>query len=186
MGDETSSVNRREFVVIAAAAAAACACAADAVLAEPPKSGGPKPAPGGGGQGGAGGGDKGPRPTLPTTKFEAGALTDYDHDGIYDNLLKDKRVLIIREKDKIRAVSGLCTHRGCAVAKVKDDEIECPCHHSHFTVQGSPTGGPAKAALFRLGISVNDAGKIIVDPTKKFGEKEWENKGASIDAPAKS
>src|SRR4051812_45828468 len=186
MGDETSSVNRREFVVLAAITAAACACAADGVLAEPPKTGGPKPAPGGGAGGGQGGGQNGPRPALPTTKFEAGALKDFDHDGIYDQLLKDKRVLIIRENNKLRAVSGLCTHKGCAVAKIKDDELECPCHHSHFTAQGSPTGGPAKAALFRLGISVTDAGKVVVDPTKKFGEKEWENKGASIDAAPKA
>lgn len=33
--------------------------------------------------------------------------------------------------EDIHAMSGYCTHHGCAVA-LKDDELDCPCHGSVF------------------------------------------------------
>lgn len=47
-----------------------------------------------------------------------------------------------------KAFSSTCTHAGCTVGSVKDGEIVCPCHGSHFSIEdGSVKTGPAKKPL---------------------------------------
>jgi cytochrome b6-f complex iron-sulfur subunit len=89
------------------------------------------------------------------------------------------KVLVIRQGDRIFASSGTCTHRGCAL-QFKENRIKCPCHGSSFSNDGRPNGGPAKAALFRYKITLNDQGRMLVDKSKQFGEKQWENAGAFV------
>ncbi len=46
------------------------------------------------------------------------------------------------------AVSRTCTHLGCRVNFLEDQQIiECPCHQSRFTPQGRRIAGPAKKNL---------------------------------------
>ena len=40
--------------------------------------------------------------------------------------------------------------------------------------------GRTSVALFHLGISTNSDGHIMVDKTKTFGEKQWDDAGASV------
>jgi hypothetical protein len=47
-------------------------------------------------------------------------------------------------------------------------------------LHGTATKGPAKGSLSRYAISVNDAGKIMVDRSKSFAEKEWGDPGSFI------
>lgn len=51
--------------------------------------------------------------------------------------------------EDIRAMSGYCTHQGCALAPAPDaDELDCPCHGSRFTADtGEVLIGPASAPL---------------------------------------
>ena len=65
--------------------------------------------------------------------------------------------------------------------KIKGDEITCPCHRSKFTDAGVVINGPAKVALPRYGIAVNEQNRIIVDKTKKFDETQWTETGAFIE-----
>ncbi|HYO08555.1 MAG TPA: Rieske (2Fe-2S) protein [Tepidisphaeraceae bacterium] len=160
-----SDLNRRQFVslTVAAAATAAAACTgclcSDALAAQPPTS-----APS----------SKGP--------VDVGTLAEYPKDGtIVDKWSKSDRVMVVRHEGKIYALNSTCTHKNAAL-RVKDGEINCPSHGSKFTPQGTSTKGPAKGSLFRYGISVNDKGKIIVDKTKQFAEKDWESAGAFIKA----
>jgi nitrite reductase/ring-hydroxylating ferredoxin subunit len=145
-----SQMNRREFVTtVAAAAAGAClACAGDLCFAEPAAPP----------QGGA-------------TKLDVGTDADYAQAGLFDKFLRSDRVLIIREGDKIRAISAICTHRQTTLT-VKGSEIVCPKHGSHFTAAGAVTKGPARASLFHLPISKDEKGHLMVDKSKKLGESE--------------
>ena len=150
-----SELNRREFVVAAACAAGACMmCGALAEAAEPTAE--------------AGG-----------NKVDAGTIADYAKDGVYDKLADSKKVLIARDSGKLYAMTAICTHK-MGTVKIKGTELVCPKHNSHFANDGKPKSGPAKAALFHLGISQNADGHILVDPNKKFGENQWSDAGASI------
>jgi Rieske Fe-S protein len=149
-----SSLNRRKFVV--AAGAAACACAlrgdADQLLAAPPAGG----------------------------KVDVGTLADYSVDGVSDKFLKAPfKLLVVRSGDRVYALNGICTHKSCVV-KVRDNAIKCPCHGSQFSPQGTVNAGPAKAALFRYKIEKNDKGRLMVDKSKQFGEKQWDDPASFV------
>jgi Rieske Fe-S protein len=150
-----SELNRREFVIAAACAAGACMlCGVSEAADAAPEAGS-------------------------ATKIDAGPLTDYAKDGAYDKLAATKKVILVRDGKKIVAISAICTHK-MGIVKVNGAILECPKHHSKFSNDGKVTKGPAAAALFRHGISKNDEGHIIVDTSKKYGEKEWDKEGASL------
>ncbi len=48
-----------------------------------------------------------------------------------------------------KAFSATCTHAGCVVDKVKDNQIQCPCHGSRFSITDGAVqpGGPAPTPL---------------------------------------
>lgn len=46
-----------------------------------------------------------------------------------------------------RAFSAICTHQGCTVKTVEGGTINCPCHGSKFSTDGSVVNGPAKKPL---------------------------------------
>ncbi|MFJ2112149.1 MULTISPECIES: Rieske (2Fe-2S) protein [unclassified Streptomyces] len=60
---------------------------------------------------------------------------------------------------EFKAFSSKCTHSGCAVNKVSDGVIHCPCHNSQFSVtDGSVKAGPATTPLPAASIKVaNDS-----------------------------
>ena len=55
---------------------------------------------------------------------------------------------------EFKAFSSSCTHKGCAVNKVADGTIDCPCHGSKFNLDGSVAKGPATAPLEAKPVSV--------------------------------
>jgi cytochrome b6-f complex iron-sulfur subunit len=153
-----SDLNRREFVIAAACAAGACMmCGSIEAADAAPEAGG--------------------------TKVDIGTAADYPKDGPYDKLADSKKLIIVRDNGKLYALSAVCTHK-MGTVKVKGTELVCPKHNSHFANDGKVTKGPAKASLFRLGISENADGHILVDPNKKFGENQWADAGASITVKA--
>ena len=50
--------------------------------------------------------------------------------------------------------SSVCPHRGCNVSEVKDGNIVCPCHGSHFDLEGAVVTGPASEPLKSEPVSV--------------------------------
>lgn len=61
-----------------------------------------------------------------------------------------------------KAFSAVCTHKGCTVSDVTDNEIICPCHGSKFSAEdGSVIEGPATEPLASRPISVAD-GKVTL------------------------
>jgi Rieske Fe-S protein len=150
-----SSLNRREFVVVAASAAA-CACAmcggAEDALAAP--------------RAGA--------------KVDVGTLADYPADVVSDKFLKaPAKLLVVRSGERLYAMNGTCTHKSCLV-KLKDGAIKCPCHGSQFSEHGTVTAGPAKASLFRYKIAQDEKGRLIVDKSKQFGERQWDDPASYV------
>jgi Rieske Fe-S protein len=55
-----------------------------------------------------------------------------------------------------KAFSSTCTHQGCQVSSVSDEQIVCACHNSRFSIaDGSVLGGPATAPLPEVSVSVS-------------------------------
>ena len=73
-----------------------------------------------------------------------------------------KRVCIVRDGDKLAAISTTCTHLGCIVAPSATG-FHCPCHGSQFDVDGNVTGGPAPKALPWYLVTITPSGELEVD-----------------------
>jgi glycine/D-amino acid oxidase-like deaminating enzyme/nitrite reductase/ring-hydroxylating ferredoxin subunit len=55
------------------------------------------------------------------------------------------------EGGRLHLVSAVCTHAGCVVHWNPFERCwDCPCHGSHFAIDGTPLQGPAKAPLSRV------------------------------------
>ncbi|MGX4693461.1 Rieske (2Fe-2S) protein [Streptomyces sp. JNUCC 63] len=60
-------------------------------------------------------------------------------------------------KGEFKAFSAKCTHQGCAVNRIANGVIICPCHNSEFSAtDGSVKKGPAVQPLAAKNISVAD------------------------------
>jgi len=90
---------------------------------------------------GAGGGALGPTSDVPV-----GGGTVYSEQEV---------VVTQPAEGEFKAFTSVCTHQGCQVGKVENNEILCPCHGSAFSADdGSVVTGPATAALEEVPISV--------------------------------
>jgi Rieske Fe-S protein len=57
---------------------------------------------------------------------------------------------------EFKGFSSTCTHQGCQVSSVKDDEIGCACHGSVFSAaDGAVVSGPATAPLPEVAVAVS-------------------------------
>ncbi len=63
---------------------------------------------------------------------------------------------------EFKGFSSSCTHKGCAVNKVADGTIDCPCHGSKFNLDGSVAKGPATEPLEAKQISVEGDSIVLV------------------------
>ena len=61
-------------------------------------------------------------------------------------LFPDEKVLVRRRENKLAAISLVCTHLGCTVARVTTG-FQCPCHGSQYDEDGIVVGGPAPKTL---------------------------------------
>lgn len=76
--------------------------------------------------------------------------------------LEDQRICIVREGDKVAAISTTCTHLGCIVG-IAETGFACPCHGSRFDPDGNVTGGPAPKPLPWFKVTLAPNGEIEVD-----------------------
>jgi len=76
--------------------------------------------------------------------------------------LDTRRVCIVRDGDKVAAISTTCTHLGCIVG-VSETGFACPCHGSRFDQDGNVTGGPAPRPLQWYQVSLAPNGELEVD-----------------------
>ncbi len=73
-----------------------------------------------------------------------------------------KRICVVREGNKIAAISTTCTHLGCIVAP-SETGFSCPCHGSRYDTDGNVTGGPAPKALPWYSVTLTPNGELEVD-----------------------
>lgn len=61
------------------------------------------------------------------------------------------------------AMSNVCTHLGCRVRWVGDeDQFFCPCHNAAFERNGTVASGPPPRALDQFDLSVEDGQLFVV------------------------
>jgi Rieske Fe-S protein len=80
-------------------------------------------------------------------------------------LYREHRLVVSQpSKGEFVAFSAVCTHRGCVLDQVHEEEGSCPCHGSRFDVSsGKVLQGPASKPLPKVQVRVKD-GKLVVSP----------------------
>jgi Rieske Fe-S protein len=92
--------------------------------------------------------------------IDAGPLSNYASDGLYEEF-RDLGFFVIREGEKLIALSSNCTHRKCKLIAERDHTFYCKCHGSTFDPGGKVTQGPATRDLPTLP-TINEKGHLLV------------------------
>jgi cytochrome b6-f complex iron-sulfur subunit len=75
----------------------------------------------------------------------------------------EARGYLVKTDDDIVALSEVCTHLGCRVPYIdENDRFECPCHGSKFTREGNYIEGPAPRGMDEYATEVVE-GVIEID-----------------------
>jgi nitrite reductase/ring-hydroxylating ferredoxin subunit len=133
--------DRRDFLGVAALSA--CACTLGTALAGVARL--PKPA-------------VLPGPTQvfklgDPAQFAIGSVTRFD----------EQRFFLFRGEQGFHAISSVCTHLGCIVARSEGGDFACPCHGSQFDTEGQVVGGPAPTGLAWLEVGLSPDGQVQVN-----------------------
>ncbi len=118
----------------------------------------------------------------PVQSFRAGFPDEYEM-GVSERFKDQHGVWLVRDSEKIVALSTVCTHLGCTPTwMLAEAKFKCPCHGSGFYTTGINFEGPAPRPLERFSISLSDEGEILVDKTKKYQQEkgEWNDPGSFI------
>jgi len=111
----------------------------------------------------------------PKQSFAAGRIDDFTIGEVSEQFKEKYAVWIVRDAQKIFALSTVCTHLGCTPNWLgNENKFKCPCHGSGFYKNGINFEGPAPRPLERFKISLSDDGEIIVDKSKKFQQEKGE------------
>ncbi|GAA2807097.1 Rieske (2Fe-2S) protein [Streptomyces showdoensis] len=99
----------------------------------------------------------------PTAPVALGAPDEVPVGGA--KLYREQRLLVhCPAKGQYKAFSAQCTHAGCVLDKIEDNEGNCPCHGSRFDVTtGKALQGPATVPLPEVPVRVEN-GKLIAGP----------------------
>ncbi len=119
----------------------------------------------------------------PVQTFRAGVPEDYEPRSVSERFKDQYGVWIVRDEEKIVALSTVCTHLGCTPNwSPAENKFKCPCHGSGFYTTGIHFEGPAPRPLERFKVTLSDEGDILVDKTKKFQQEkgEWSDPDSFI------
>jgi Rieske Fe-S protein len=98
--------------------------------------------------------------SAPEKLIDAGPLSKYSADGLYEGF-HDLGFFVIRNGEKLIALSSYCTHRKCKLTAERDHTFYCECHGSTFDPGGKVTQGPATRNLPVLP-TMSDKGHLFV------------------------
>jgi cytochrome b6-f complex iron-sulfur subunit len=93
-------------------------------------------------------------------RFSIGTPDDYPSGARI--AIDAKRVCIVRDENRIAAISTTCTHLGCIIG-TSDTGFACPCHGSRFDFDGNVVGGPAPKPLPWYQVNLAPNGELEVD-----------------------
>ncbi|MDF5759213.1 Rieske (2Fe-2S) protein [Spongiactinospora sp. TRM90649] len=108
------------------------------------------------------GGDPGPPAVPPGIKGKVIAKTaDIPVGG--GKVFDDWKLVVTQPSAGVfKAFTATCPHAGCAVGRIEERLIECPCHGSQFAIDsGECVSGPAKAPLVAFPLKVQGDGIVI-------------------------
>lgn len=105
----------------------------------------------------SGGGNGGPV-SVPSSSVPVGG-------GFVD---ADKLVVVTQpQAGTYKAFTAVCTHQGCTVKDVSNNQIHCPCHGSIFSAQdGSVLSGPASSPLAAMTATLSGANVEVTGTSK--------------------
>lgn len=112
---------------------------------------------------------------------DIGMLSEFPEDGISEKF-SEHEFFVIRQSGRLYATTAICSHMGNAllVDPQDDTRIICSGHESVFDAEGRVVVGPASHSLVRLGVTLNDENHILVNPSRRFPEDKWEEKGSYL------
>ncbi len=96
------------------------------------------------------------------SRFPIGKPEDFPP-GTKPKHMKKRRLWVFSDKKGVSAVSTVCPHLSCLVARHEDGTFTCPCHGSKFDRTGAVTGGPSPRGLFWIELSLAPDGRLIAD-----------------------
>ena len=101
----------------------------------------------------------------PVERFAPGSVTAFPAGRFYLSRLADGGFL---------ALSRTCTHLGCTVPWLEDEQrFACPCHASVFDITGEVLGPPADRALDLYPVRIEN-GIVKVDTTARIRRRTFE------------
>lgn len=105
-------------------------------------------------------------------KVTAGRVEEFPTGSI--SHVRSGRFYISHVDDGLLALWQTCTHLGCTVPWVEEeDQFHCPCHSSLFNREGVVIGGPAPRPLDTFAIEiVND--EVVVDTSKPIQRNDYD------------
>ncbi len=109
-----------------------------------------------------------PSPNLPKRAdglIAVGTVAALDQAGFIKTQFAGKPAIVVRDpahKNTLRALSQTCTHAGCLVDWNADEKrLECPCHDSHFAIDGRVLQGPAEKALPTYSVKLENSTVLL-------------------------
>jgi cytochrome b6-f complex iron-sulfur subunit len=119
----------------------------------------------------------------PPREFVTGAADAdvYGVAGVDERWKATQRFFVVRERDRLYALSARCAHLGCTVNWFGDlRAFKCPCHGSEYHSNGVHFAGPAPRPLDRLAIELNVDGELVVDTAIVYGPERFHVDGAFV------
>ena len=79
-------------------------------------------------------------------------------------IMDDEKIVVTQPAEgEFKAFTAVCTHQGCVVGSVAENEITCPCHGSQFSAEdGSVVTGPATAPLTEIEVQLKGGSVVRV------------------------
>ncbi len=96
----------------------------------------------------------------PVRRFKLGAPEQFTVGT--ETAFTDQNLVLFRDDEGFYAITSICTHLGCTVARTKEG-FACPCHGSRFDSRGRVVGGPAPRPLPWLEVSRSANGDLVVN-----------------------
>jgi cytochrome b6-f complex iron-sulfur subunit len=98
----------------------------------------------------------------PPTSFRVGTPDDYPVNSV--TYFADQKVYLVRTVNGFFVETAVCTHLGCITQwHPEANLIECPCHGSRYTRNGTVVHGPAPRALPHFSLRLMPDGTLMVD-----------------------
>ena len=80
---------------------------------------------------------------------------------IQNGITFHENFIITKNNSSMKIFSSKCSHLGCRITRMEENEFVCPCHGSRYNLSGDVIKGPAQKSLKLLQVE-KDKNKIII------------------------